>query len=135
MSALSEESAARPEAIDLAPDHAAQSGSPGDPAKGVIASAVDAVAQSLSADQLRGYANEAIGQTRMRIGLAVGSPELALLGMAQKALGQAQRYICDAQSALEPDAPACETLAAEREAFSDETFSDETCANEATDAP
>ncbi|MGJ0505913.1 MAG: hypothetical protein ACR652_02015 [Methylocystis sp.] len=135
MSALSEESAARSEAIDLAPGHAAQPAPSGDPAKGVIASAVGAVAQSLSADQLRGYANEAIGQTRIRIGLAVGSPELALLGMAQKALGQAQRYICDAQSALEPDAPACEMLAAARETCGNETCANETCADKTTDAP
>ncbi len=78
---------------------------PVDQGAGVLASALNAIGQSGSTDQLRGYANEAIGETKLNIGLAVGSPELALLGIAQKALGQAQRYIGEAKLAAEADLP------------------------------
>ena len=71
--------------------------------KGVMASALDAIVQSASTDQLRGYANEAIGETKLNIGLAVGSPELILLGIAQKSVGQVQRYIGEAKLAVEAD--------------------------------
>lgn len=80
----------------------------GDPVKGVVTNALEAIAQSGSADQLRGYTNAALGETKLSLGLAVGSPELALLGIAQKALGQAQTYIGKAKMAEGAEAPGAE---------------------------
>lgn len=92
---------------------------PVDRVRDAVASPLGAIAQSGSVDQLRGYANAAIGETKLSIGLAVGSPELALLGIAQKALGQAQRYIGEAKSAAEADFPALDA----GEPFGDEAAS------------
>jgi hypothetical protein len=39
----------------------------------------------------------------LNIGLALNSPEMALLGLAQKALGHAQRYVGEAKLAADPD--------------------------------
>ncbi len=73
--------------------------------KGLVANTLEAIALSGSTDQLRGYANAALGETKLSLGLAVGSPELALMGIAQKALGEAQKYIGEAKIAGEIDAP------------------------------
>jgi uncharacterized protein YjbJ (UPF0337 family) len=69
--------------------------------RGAVADALGAIARDGSADQLRGYANEAIGGTKLNIGLAVGSPELIVLGIAQRTVGRAQRYIGEAKLAAE----------------------------------
>lgn len=63
----------------------------------------DAV-QSGPSDQLRGYANEAMGRTKLAVGLAIRSPELALAGIAQGALGAVQRYVGEAKMAAEAGA-------------------------------
>lgn len=72
--------------------------------KGILANALEAIAQSGTTDQFRGYANAALGETKLSLGLAVGSPELAVLGIAQKALGEAQKYIGEAKLSVESNA-------------------------------
>lgn len=65
------------------------------------------VVQSGPSDQLRGYANEAMGRTKLAVGLALRSPELALAGIAQGALGAMQRYVGEAKmAAADPEARA-----------------------------
>jgi uncharacterized protein YjbJ (UPF0337 family) len=67
------------------------------------------VVQSGPSDQLRGYANEAMGRTKLAVGLALRSPELALAGIAQGALGAMQRYVGEAKmAAADPQARAGE---------------------------
>ncbi len=61
------------------------------------------VAQSGPSDQLRGYANEAVGRTKLAVGLALRSPELALAGIAQGALGAVQRYVGEAKMAADAE--------------------------------
>ncbi|WP_442756689.1 hypothetical protein ACNHKD_08870 [Methylocystis sp. JAN1] len=69
--------------------------------KDAVTDAFERLAQTGSVDRLRGYANEAIGETKLSIGLALSSPEIVLQGLAQQALGQAQRYIGEAKLAEE----------------------------------
>lgn len=71
--------------------------------KGIMTDALDSIAQSGSTDQVRGYANTAIGHTKLAVGLAVGSPELTLEGLAQKALGEAQKFIGEAKMTAEAE--------------------------------
>lgn len=74
-----------------------------DQVKGVVSAALDDLAQSGSADQLRGYANEAMGQTKLAVGLAAQSPELAMAGIAQKALGEMQKFVGEAKRAADSE--------------------------------
>ncbi len=71
---------------------------------GTLTQALGDVAQSGPTDQLRGYANEAIGRTKVAFGLALQSPELAMAGLAQGALGAMQRYVGEAKMNAEADA-------------------------------
>jgi uncharacterized protein YjbJ (UPF0337 family) len=68
-----------------------------------LTQAFDGVVQSGPSDQLRGYANEAVGRTKLAVGLALRSPELALAGLAQGALGAVQRYVGEAKMAAETE--------------------------------
>lgn len=74
-----------------------------DQMKDAMTAAVDAVVQSGSADQMRGYANEAMGKTKLAVALATQSPELALAGIAQKALGEVQKFVGEAKLAADSD--------------------------------
>jgi hypothetical protein len=49
--------------------------------------------ESGEADQLRGYANEKIGEAKIAIARALESPELAVQGIEQEILGAIQRYV------------------------------------------
>jgi uncharacterized protein YjbJ (UPF0337 family) len=71
--------------------------------KDVIASTLDTLVQSGSADQMRGYANEAIGRTKLAIALAAQSPELAMAGLAQQAIGELQKFVGEAKRAADPE--------------------------------
>ncbi len=68
-----------------------------------LSQAFGGVVQSGQSDQLRGYANEAVGRTKLAVGLAIRSPELAIAGIAQGALGAVQRYVGEAKMAAEAD--------------------------------
>lgn len=72
-----------------------------DPEKCVVTEVVGKIFQSGSSDQLRGYANEAVGKTKLALGLAVQSPELAVAGIAQSALGEVQKFVGEAKLAEE----------------------------------
>jgi len=80
-----------------------------DQVKGAVKDALGSVVQSGSVDQLRGYANEAMGKTKLAVGLAVQSPELTIAGLAQTAIGEVQKLVgeeknsVDGIDALEPD--------------------------------
>jgi uncharacterized protein YjbJ (UPF0337 family) len=65
----------------------------------------DDVIESGQTDQLRGYANEAMGETKLAIGRAVESPDLTFAGIAQVALGTIQRYVGEEKVA--PDEECC----------------------------
>lgn len=69
-----------------------------DQVKGAVKDALDSVVQSGSVDQLRGYANEAMGKTKMAVGLAVQSPELTIAGLAQTAIGEVQKLVGEEKS-------------------------------------
>lgn len=70
-----------------------------------LSQAIGDAVQSGPSDQLRGYANEAMGRTKLAVGLALRSPELALAGLAQGALGAVQRYVGEAKMAAEAAPP------------------------------
>jgi uncharacterized protein YjbJ (UPF0337 family) len=65
----------------------------------------DEVVQSGETDQLRGYANEAMGKTKLAVGRAAESPDLTFAGIAQVALGAIQRYVGEEKVA--PDEECC----------------------------
>jgi uncharacterized protein YjbJ (UPF0337 family) len=65
----------------------------------------DDVVQSGETDQLRGYANEAMGKTKLAVGRAAESPDLTFAGIAQVALGAIQRYVGEEKVA--PDEECC----------------------------
>jgi len=69
--------------------------------KDAVTSALDALAQSGSADQMRGYANEAVGKTKLAVALATQSPELVVASIAQQALGEMQKFVGKAKSAAD----------------------------------
>jgi uncharacterized protein YjbJ (UPF0337 family) len=71
--------------------------------KDAVTSALDALAQSGSADQMRGYANAAMGKTKLAVALATQSPELVLAGLAQQAIGEMQKFVGKAKSAGDPE--------------------------------
>ncbi|TLG71840.1 CsbD family protein [Methylocystis sp. B8] len=68
-----------------------------------MTSALDAIVQSGSADQMRGYANQAMGKTKLAVALATQSPELAGAGIAQQALGEMQKFVGEAKLAADRD--------------------------------
>lgn len=74
-----------------------------DQVKDAVTSALDAVVQSGSADQMRGYANQAMGKTKLAVALATQSPELAMAGIAQQAIGEIQKFVGEAKLAADPD--------------------------------
>jgi uncharacterized protein YjbJ (UPF0337 family) len=60
---------------------------------------VDNFVQSGAADQMRGYANQAMGKTKLTLGMATQSPSLALAGLAQIVVGEFQKSIGEAKRA------------------------------------
>lgn len=61
--------------------------------------ALDNIARSGATDQMRGYANEAMGKTKLTLGLATQSTHLTLTGLAQIAVGGFQKSIGEAKLA------------------------------------
>ncbi len=61
--------------------------------------ALDNIARSGATDQMRGYANEAMGKTKLTLGLATQSTHLTLTGLAQIAMGGFQKSIGEAKLA------------------------------------
>lgn len=60
---------------------------------------LDNIVQSGAADQMRGYANQAMGKTKLTLGIATQSPSLALAGLAQIVVGEFQKSIGEAKLA------------------------------------
>lgn len=65
--------------------------------------ALDSIAQSGATDQMRGYANEAMGKTKLSLGLATRSPNLTLTGLAQVVVGEFQKSVGAAKLAEDDD--------------------------------
>jgi uncharacterized protein YjbJ (UPF0337 family) len=63
--------------------------------------AIDNIVQSGTTDQMRGYANEALGKTKLSLGLATQSTHLTLNGLAQIVVGEFQKSIGEAKLAEE----------------------------------
>jgi uncharacterized protein YjbJ (UPF0337 family) len=63
--------------------------------------AIDTIVQSGTTDQMRGYANEALGKTKLSLGLATQSTHLTLNGLAQIVVGEFQKSIGEAKLAEE----------------------------------
>jgi len=61
--------------------------------------ALDNLVQSGATDQMRGYANEAMGKTKLTLGLATQSTHLTLTGLAQIVVGEFQKSIGEAKLA------------------------------------
>jgi uncharacterized protein YjbJ (UPF0337 family) len=61
--------------------------------------ALDNIVQSGATDQMRGYANEAMGKTKLTLGLATQSTHLTLTGLAQIVVGEFQKSIGEAKLA------------------------------------
>jgi len=61
--------------------------------------AIDNIVQSGTTDQMRGYANEAMGKTKLSLGLATQSTHLTLTGLAQIVVGEFQKTIGEAKLA------------------------------------
>ncbi|WP_246720645.1 hypothetical protein [Methylocystis sp. H4A] len=61
--------------------------------------AIDTIVQSGTTDQMRGYANEAMGKTKLTLGLATQSTHLTLTGLAQIVVGEFQKTIGEAKLA------------------------------------
>lgn len=61
--------------------------------------ALNSIARSGAADQMRGYANQAMGKTKLTLGLATQSPNLTLSGLAQIIVGEFQKSIGEAKIA------------------------------------
>lgn len=59
--------------------------------------AIDSIVQSGTTDQMRGYANEAMGKTKLTLGLATQSTHLTLTGLAQIVVGEFQKSIGEAK--------------------------------------
>jgi len=72
-----------------------------DQVKDAVTAALDCLTRCRSADQLRGYANEAMGKTKLAVALATHSPELAVAGIVQQAIGELQKFIGEAKSVAE----------------------------------
>lgn len=65
--------------------------------------ALDNIVQSGKTDQMRGYANEAMGKTKLTLGLATQSTHLTLTGLAQIVVGEFQKSIGEAKQSDEGD--------------------------------
>lgn len=63
--------------------------------------AIDNIVRSGTTDQMRGYANEALGKTKLSLGLATQSTHLTLTGLAQIVVGEFQKSIGEAKLAEE----------------------------------
>jgi len=63
--------------------------------------ALDNIVQSGKTDQMRGYANEAMGKTKLTLGLATQSTHLTLTGLAQIVVGEFQKSIGEAKQSEE----------------------------------
>ena len=61
--------------------------------------AIDTIVQSGTTDQMRGYANEAMGETKLTLGLATQSTHLTLTDLAQIVVGEFQKTIGEAKLA------------------------------------
>jgi uncharacterized protein YjbJ (UPF0337 family) len=61
--------------------------------------AIDNIVQSGTTDQMRGYANEAMGKTKLTLGLATQSTHLTLTGLAQIVVGEFQKTLGEAKLA------------------------------------
>ena len=70
-----------------------------DQVKDSVKETLEAIVQSGSADQMRGYVNEAMGKTKVAAGLAMQSCELTLEGIAQAAIGEIRKFIGEAKTA------------------------------------
>lgn len=68
-------------------------------AKDSMLEAFDNIVQSGAADQMRGYANQAMGKTKLTLGMATQSPNLTLSGLAQIVVGEFQKSIGEAKIA------------------------------------
>jgi uncharacterized protein YjbJ (UPF0337 family) len=98
--------------------HAAASNSPGlpeqnavdldqtAPARSSVTHVKDSMRETLgsimrsgAADQMRGYANRAMGKTKLTLGMAAQSPNLTLSGLAQIVVGEFQKSIGEAKLA------------------------------------
>ncbi len=66
-------------------------------AKNSMREALDNIVQSGAADQMRGYANQAMGKTKLTLGMATQSPHLTLSGLAQIVVGEFQKSIGEAK--------------------------------------
>lgn len=60
---------------------------------------LDSIVKSGAADQMRGYANQAMGKTKLTLGMATQSPNLTLSGLAQIVVGEFQKSIGEAKLA------------------------------------
>ena len=60
--------------------------------------ALGSIVQSGAADQMRGYANQAMGKTKLTLGMATQSPNLTLSGLAQIVVGEFQKSIGEAKT-------------------------------------
>jgi len=69
-----------------------------DQVKDAVTAALDCLSRCRSTDQLRGYANEAMGKTKLAVALATHSSELAVAGIVQQAIGELQKFIGEAKS-------------------------------------
>ncbi|MBG0800046.1 CsbD family protein [Methylocystis sp. FS] len=74
-----------------------------DQVKDAVSVALDCLTQCSSVDQLRGYANEAMGKTKLAIALSTRSPELAVAGIVQQVIGDLQKFIGEAKNADEKE--------------------------------
>ncbi|MBI1980162.1 MAG: CsbD family protein [Methylocystis sp.] len=61
--------------------------------------ALNSIVRSGAADQMRGYANQAMGKTKLTLGLATRSSNLTLSGLAQIVVGEFQKSIGEAKVA------------------------------------
>ncbi|MBM3563586.1 MAG: CsbD family protein [Alphaproteobacteria bacterium] len=68
-------------------------------AKDSMRETFDNIVQSGAADQMRGYANQAMGKTKMTLGIATQSPNLMLSGLAQIVVGEFQKSVGEAKIA------------------------------------
>lgn len=68
-------------------------------ARDSVRETLDSIVQSGAADQMRGYANQAMGKTKLTIGIAAQSPNLTLSGLAQIVVGEFQKSIGEAKLA------------------------------------
>lgn len=72
-------------------------------AKDSMRETLDSIVQSGAADQMRGYANQAMGKTKVTLGLATQSPFLTISGLAQIAVGEFQKSIGEAKLAQDEE--------------------------------